>query len=307
MANAINYATLFQQALDQQAIAGATSGWMEANSGQVIYRGGKEIKIPKIAMNGLANYDRSAGFVNGDVTLEYETMQMTQDRGRSFSLDENDVDESNFVITASSTMAQFQKTQVIPEIDAYRYSKIASLAIAGSRASGGYTPVVADILSKLKADIAAVKDIVGDVPLIISMSALTKNILENSTEIQKQLQVIDFASGAYSTKVTMIDDNPIVSVPSARLKTAYVFNDGTTAGQIAGGFVADGAAKNINWLICSQTCPIAVSKTDNVRVFDPETNQSARAYKMDYRKYHDLWIPDNMLAHCFANIKEALA
>lgn len=307
MANNIEYAALFQKALDTQAIAGATSGWMEANSGQVIYKGGKEIKIPKIAMSGLADYNRATGFVNGDVTLEYETKAMTMDRGRAFSLDENDVDESNFVATAGNVMAQFQKTQVIPEIDAFRYSKIASLAIAGSKASGGYTPVASDILSKLKADIAAVKDVVGDVPLIITMSALTKNILENSAEITKQLVVTDFASGAYSTKVSMVDDNPIVAVPSARLKTSYVFQDGKTAGQEAGGFVADGNAKNINWLICSQTCPIAVSKTDNMRIFDPETNQSARAYKLDYRKYHDLWIPDNMLSHCFVNVKEALA
>ena len=36
--------------------------------------------------------------------------------------------------------------------------------------------------------------------------------------------------------------------------------------------------------------PIAVSRTDKVRIFDPETNQSARAWAIDYRKYHDLWI-----------------
>ncbi|WP_010236286.1 hypothetical protein [Clostridium arbusti] len=280
---------------------------MEANAGQVIYRGGKEIKIPNISMDGLANYDRALGFTAGDVTHEYETKTMTQDRGRSFSIDENEVDESNFVVTASNVMAQFQRTQVIPEIDAYRYSKIASLAIEGNRASGGYLPAAETILSKLKADIAAVKDVVGDVPLVITMSSITKNILESSTEIAKQLQVTDFASGVFSTKVTMVDDNPIIPAPSSRLKTAYVFNDGKTAGQTAGGFVADAAAKNINWLICAQTCPIAVSKTDAIRIFDPETNQSARAYKLDYRKYHDLWIPDNMLAHCFANIKEALA
>ncbi|MDF2884744.1 MAG: prophage protein, partial [Clostridiaceae bacterium] len=58
MANNIEYTSLFQNALDTQAVAGATSGWMEANAGQVIYKGGKEIKIPKISMSGLGNYDR---------------------------------------------------------------------------------------------------------------------------------------------------------------------------------------------------------------------------------------------------------
>lgn len=307
MANSISYASIFQQALDTQLIANSTSGWMEANAGQVIYNGGNEVKIPKISMDGMANYDRTNGFTQGGVNLTYETMTLTQDRGRTFSLDAMDVDETNFVATASNVMSEFQKTLVIPEIDAYRYSKIATLAIAGSQASGGYTPVATDILSKLKSDIAKVKDIAGDVPLVITMSSLTKNILETSAEISKQLVVNDFVSGAYSTKVVMIDDCPIVAVPSARLKTEYVFNDGKTAGQTAGGFTADANAKNINWIISVQNAPIAVSKTDTIRIFDPMTNQQANAYKLDYRKYHDIWIPDNKLKGVFVNVKEALA
>lgn len=85
--NTIAYATLFQQALDKQAVAKLTSGWMDANAGQVIYNGGKEVKIPKINMDGLGDYDRSKGFTDGAVTLEYETKVMTMDRGRSFMLD----------------------------------------------------------------------------------------------------------------------------------------------------------------------------------------------------------------------------
>ena len=307
MANSIAYAQIFQQALDTQLVAGATSGWMEANAGQVIYNGGNEIKIPKINMDGMANYNRNTGFTQGGVNLSYETMTLTQDRGRTFSLDAMDVDESNFVATASNVMSEFQKTLVIPEIDAYRYSKMATLAIAGSQAEGGYTPVASDILSKLKADIAKVKDVVGDIPLVITMSSLTKNILETSSEISKQLVVNDFVSGAYSTKVVMVDDCPIVAVPSARLKTAYIFNDGVTAGQTAGGFVADTNAKNINWIISAQQSPIAISKTDTIRIFDPLINQTANAYKLDYRKYHDIFIPDNKMKGIFVNIKEALA
>jgi hypothetical protein len=71
--NTLATATLFQQQLDKQMIEGATSGWMEQNAGQVKYSGGKEIKIPKISMDGLANYDRDNGYAQGAVTLEYET------------------------------------------------------------------------------------------------------------------------------------------------------------------------------------------------------------------------------------------
>lgn len=305
--NTIAYATLFQTALDKQAVAKLTSGWMDANAGQVIYNGGKEVKIPKINMDGLGDYSRSGGFTSGAVTLEYETRTMTMDRGRTFMLDAMDVNESNFVANASNVMGQFQATKVIPEIDAYRYSKIASLAIEKGVATGGYTPDKSTILEKLKADIAAIRDIVGgDVPLVITMSSLTSAVLDQADGITKQLSVMDFNKGEVSTKVKSLDGCPIIEAPSARLKTAYTFRDGKSSGQEAGGFVPAGGAKDINWLITPLTAPIAVNKTDKVRIFDPAINQDADAWKLDYRKYHDLWILDEALKICRANIRQAL-
>lgn len=51
--NTLEYAKIFMASLDKQLIETATSGWMEANAGQVKYSGGNEVKIPKISMNGL--------------------------------------------------------------------------------------------------------------------------------------------------------------------------------------------------------------------------------------------------------------
>lgn len=304
--NTLALATLFQQELDRQVVAGATSGWMEGNAGLVQYNGGNTVKIPKLTMDGLGNYDRSTGFTQGAATMAYETRTMGQDRGRTFMLDSMDVNETNFVANASNLMGEFQRTMVIPEIDAYRYSTIASLAIAGSKASGGYTPAKADIYSTLKADIAAVQDVVGAIPLVVTMSTATLSVLETSSELQHKLDVGSF-SGNIQSEVKKIDECPIIEVPSARLKTAYTFYDGVTAGQEAGGFVAAAGAKTINWIICAMNSPIAISKTDNMRIFDPATNQTADAWKLDYRKYHDLWITDNKLATVFVNCKEALA
>lgn len=126
--NTLATATNFQKALDVLAVREAVTGWMEANAGQVKYTGGAEVKIPKMSVQGLGDYDRDNGYLMGSATLEYETKKMTQDRGRKFQLDSMDVDETNFVTTASSVMGEFQRTKVIPEIDAYRLSKIATEA-----------------------------------------------------------------------------------------------------------------------------------------------------------------------------------
>lgn len=307
MPNVLEYAKIFQQELDKQVVAEATSGWMETNAGLVKYNGGNEVKIPKMVMDGLGNYDRTNGFVEGSVTLEYETRTLTQDRGRTFQLDRMDVDETNFVATAAAVMGEFQRTKVIPEIDAYRYSSIASQAIAKGRAVGGYTASESDIIKKLKHDIAEIYDVAGEIPLVIILSGAIAQILDTSTELTKQLGVVEFTKGTINTKVKAIDEVPILKVPSARMKTAYVFNDGKTTGQTAGGFVPAAGAKNINWIICPRTAPIAVSKTDKIRIFEPDTNQKADAWKIDYRKYHDLWNLDNQFDNIKVNIKEALA
>jgi hypothetical protein len=307
MANVLEYAKIFMQELDKQVVAQATSGWMEANAGLVKYNGGNEVKIPIIDMDALGDYDRTNGFVDGSVNLTYETKTMTQDRGRTFMLDRMDVDETNFVATAANVMGEFQRTHVIPEIDAYRYSSIATQAIAKSAAVGGYTPDESDVLKKLKEDIYAIYDVAGEIPLVITMNMQIAAVLENSAELNKMLSVIDFTQGDVKTTVRAIDNNPIIKVPSLRMKTKYVFYDGKTAGQEAGGFVADAEAKNINWIITPRTAPIAVSKTDKIRIFEPDTNQKADAWKIDYRKYHDLWIKDNQFKAIRVNIKEALA
>lgn len=307
MSNTIAYASIFQEELDKQMLVGATSGWMEPNSSLVKYSGGNEVKIPNIMMDGLGDYNRSDGFVKGSVNTTWQTHELTQDRGRTFSIDSMDVDESNFVATAGAVMGEFQRTKVIPEVDAYRYSKIAALAIAGDKASGGYTVAEATILNKLLADIANLQDTIGEGdPLILTLPFTVAALLDANTTIQKRMDVIEFEQGGIKTKVKSLDGHPIIRVPSARLKTAYEFLDGETAGQEAGGFKVAASAKEINWIISTRNAPIAISKTDKPRIFDPNTNQQADAWKIDYRKYHDLWIPTNKLAGVFVNVKEAL-
>ena len=63
--NTLATATLFQKTLDKAAVREAVTGWMDANAGQVIYNGGAEVKIPKMSVQGMGNYDRDAGYQIG--------------------------------------------------------------------------------------------------------------------------------------------------------------------------------------------------------------------------------------------------
>ena len=410
--NTLQMAQNFQTLLDQQMVVGATSGFMEVNAGEVKYNGGDTVKIPTLSVDGLANYDRDNGYNRGGVSLKYQDFKLTQDRGRKFLLDSMDVDESNFLATGTNVMTAFQKEQVIPEIDAYRYSKVAAYATQESRKTDAFTPDDTNIIKQLNKEIMEIEDLIGETgDLVIVMSARVQGILNEAagakglldvanfthgayntrvrtyneipgtnvmtafqkeqvipeidayryskvaayatqesrktdaftpddTNIIKQLNkeimeiedligetgdlvivmsarvqgilneaagakglldVANFTHGAYNTRVRTYNEIPIIGVPSARMKSQYVFNDGTTSGQEKGGFKADTGAKAINWLIMSRAAAIAVSKTDQMRIFDPNTTQQANAWSIDYRKFHDVWVPKNRLASVWAN------
>lgn len=301
--NTIEAAKIFMSALDQQMIEGSTSGWMEANAGQVKYSGGNEVKIPKISTSGMTDYDRDSGYNQGAVTFSFQTKTLTQDRGRQFLLDKMDVDETNFVASATTVMSDFQRTQVIPEVDAYRYSKI--YALAKDNCCKEYTPAASTILSALTADITAVQDSAGATDLVIIMPYTVADILDNSEKISRHINIGDFKQGGIDLKVKTYNGYPVIRVPSARMMSEYLFHDGKTSGQTAGGFAPTSSAVQINWIICPRTAPVAVSKTDNFKIFDPSVNQKADAWLIQYRKFHDLWITDNALKSCRVCVQPA--
>lgn len=305
--NTLATATLFQNKLDKVAIQEAVTGWMDANAGQVIYNGGAEVKIPKMSVQGLGDYDRDNGYQQGGVTLEYETRKMTQDRGRKFQLDPMDVNENNFVTTAAAVMGEFQRMYVVPEIDAYRLSKIATEAITAKKAgmvTYGYTPGAeqTSALRKLKEGIKAVRNMGYNTPLIVH--ATPDFIMELELELAGKITAVTFSQGGINTQVPSVDGVPLISTPSNRMYTAIKINDGKTGGQEQGGYKKGDTAKDINFMILPRTTPIAITKQDIMRIFDPTVNQKLNAWQMDYRRFHDLWVLDNKIDSVYLSIKD---
>lgn len=287
MANVIEYAKIYQKQLDTLAVQALRTGWMEANAGQVIYNGGKEIKIPKLSLDGLANYNRANGYANGSVTLEYETRTMTQDRGKKFNIDAMDVDESGFVATGAAVLGAFQAEKVIPEVDAFRMTSLYQIAKANNNVTT-YTPNASDILATLKADITkAKKRGAQNIVIHITFDALGK--LE--TAMAGQLRAQTFRVGGVDTQIPAIDGCPLIAMEDARMYKELTIS--ATDGYSGAGV--------INWIVVDGRTPIAVSKTDKPRIFTPEQNQDADAWVVTYRKYHDIWVADNKRGLVIAN------
>ena len=180
MPNYIETATICQKELDEAAVVESCTGWMDSNTKNVIYNGGNEVKIPKLTMDGLADYD--GNYVEGNIDFRYQTVTMTQDRGRGFTFDEITTDETNYALNIASAMGTFQREHVIPEIDAYRLSVIATKILDANKestisgmAKGGYTPTANTtnftVLKEIKTGIKAVREHYSG-PLIIDRKSV---------------------------------------------------------------------------------------------------------------------------------------
>ena len=81
-----------------------------------------ELIIPMMEMDGLANYNRNGGYVDGDVTLTNQTVACNYDRGRKFFVDSMDNAETAG-IAFGRLSGEFIRTKVVPEMDAFRLSQ----------------------------------------------------------------------------------------------------------------------------------------------------------------------------------------
>lgn len=291
--NTVEAAKIFQSALDKKVEKQLTSAWMEVPSNFVQYDGGDEVKLPSIVVDGLGNYDRDGGYTVGGVTLSWNTYKLTQDRGRAFLLDAMMVNETNFILTATSVMDEFQRTQVVPEIDAYRYSKLAAVAKSENTTAKSYTKPD-ELYSAIKKDIAKLQDAgvdFGNIILTISAGALS--VLEESEMAARRMNYTKLGEGEVGGRILKIGDVEVNVVPQNRLVTEIQVNDGKTSGQEKGGWAKASSAKDINYIICPKDAPQAVTKQDIIRIFSPEQNQKANAWSIDYRRFHDLWVPES--------------
>ena len=101
------------------------------------------------SMDGLADYSRNGGYVDGDVTLTNETVQFNYDRGRAFSIDAMDNEETAGV-AFGKLASEFIRTKVVPELDAFRFAKYAGITGISKVSAGATLATGADVISALR-------------------------------------------------------------------------------------------------------------------------------------------------------------
>ena len=122
MANAIELAKSYVPKLDEVYKLAALTSVLDSD-GAELKEGANagEFIIPKMSMDGLGAYDRNNGYAQGSVTMENETVKANFDRGRKFVVDVAD-DLETAGLAFGKLSAEFIRTMVVPEVDAFRFA-----------------------------------------------------------------------------------------------------------------------------------------------------------------------------------------
>lgn len=240
----------------------------------------KEILLPSIILEGLGDYDRATGYDVGEVTFEWQTHEFTQDRAKSFLIDAMDNAET-LDVAFGAVSGQFVRTKVAPEVDAYRFATMASKAGGSVDANLTKDTALQAIDVGLEALLEAEVDLAN---VVIFISPKVYTFLKQSNLITRQF-VTNVGTAEINREVETLNGRPVVVVPQSRFYTEIKLG--------ADGYEKGDDGLDINFLIVDVNAVLGITKHAPLRVFTPEQNQSADAWRFNYRIYHDLFVPDN--------------
>lgn len=286
MGNSIALAQKYLPLLDEIYKAESKSAILDSTNVQFL--NANTIKVFKTSMDGLGNYNRNTGFVAGDVTGTWETMTLLRDRGRTFMIDRMD-NEETLDLAFGTLVGEFLRTRVIPEVDAYTFAKLAGWSGIDTATAANVTVGTTDVPALIDEGTRSMGE--HEVPkagrlLFISETAYAGLRAKVVRTVMNDVRGIN-------REIETYDEMPVIRVPQSRFYTAITLYDGVTSGQTAGGYVGTSGAYNINFMIVHPSAVVKATKHVLPRIFTPDENQTADAYKFDYRLYHDTFVYDN--------------
>lgn len=294
--NTLEFATKFAGELDKMIVQKSVTGFFADNLLRAKFVGAKTVIIPDIDFVGLADYDRDNGFSKGKMTVAQTSYTLTQDRARSLQIDREDMDETGIANLAGQIMGEYVRTKVVPELDAYTLSKLAGIAIDKTHTKTLDTSKVYELFVNATNEIQAKTGF--DTELVVFVNPAVYAAFMNSSEIQRHITVSDFKQGEINLKVKKLNDITIIPVADNRMKTKY--EDDLENG----GLKPAAGAKDIGMLVLPKKAAHLVKKSEKMRVFEPDKNPDADAYKFDYRVYYDVLVKKSELDNISAVISE---
>lgn len=279
MANSLEFAKKFLPVLDDIYKSLSVTQGMDAGK-KVDFTGTNEVNVLKTSTTGLGDYSRTNGYPKGDITANWETLKLTEERGKELSIDRMDNEEMANVFGIIT--GQFMRDWVVPEVDAFRFAKYAS--------ASGITKATPAILTKdtiiAEIDEANRQLNADEVPIagrILYINSDLQPILNNAFARSWGSQ------SSVSTMLTSYNGIPIKYVPPTRFYSEIMLNDGSEAW----GYKKSENGKNINFMLIYPEAILQVVKLTLPKVFTPDENQDKDMWKFQFRIYHDAFVYEN--------------
>lgn len=246
------------------------------------------LKIPKITLDGLADYSRSGGYVGGDANLSFEEKSFNYERGRKFTVDAVD-DIDTVGLMSANIMATFLREKVVPEVDAFRFAKYCSLASTGNKVAETIT--AANVIEKITDGVSKLDDAeVQEEDRFLFVTPAIKRMIDNLDTTKSRAILDDF-------------EDRIYTVPQSRFQTAI-----DLVGTGAGGYTSHVATEsgdyngaNINFMIVGKSALIQFAKHVVNKVVAPEENQTSDGWMFFYRENGIAEAKDNKKASIYVS------
>lgn len=327
MANSIDLITKYgTKAWDKVYKAEACSSVLDGDRDLLKFTGVKTVKIAKFASTGLGDYHRANkqtegnyagnstsnydgtnvkgyGYQQGDVSLEWEEFTIKCDRGTQLRIELFDDEETDGLAVAASTK-EFSRTKVIPEVDAYVFSKLAEYA---GTVSTSEIKLTTGTGYNANGPIQALNDAfevlgdyeVPDVDQVIFCSNKFFNQLRSTGEVVKVLRQTEYGENV-KFSIGEYEGRDIIAVPANRFRTLIQLNGDD-------GYSWQTGSQKIDFIVVAKSAVAHVTKYDKVKVFGPEVVQDFDGYKVNIRIYHDVFVPDNKRIGIYVHTSDVAA
>lgn len=271
--NNIELSTIYLPLLDQKYKAEAKTSVLDGDETVAKKGGNGEIKIAKLDMSALGDFDRKSGYTKGNTTLTWETIKYDKERSQDLRIDRLDNAES-LGLPFAKLSGEFMRLHVAPETDAARIAKIAGT----------------DGISKKEETLDTGEAVVA------ALRACTNKMDEDEVVEENRILFITPTllgmlsdMDSYKSKEVLNRFSQVIKVPQSRMYTKIDLKTGKTEY----GFAKAADGKSINFL-CVEESAVVSAMEQFVKYFSPDQDQEGDSHVFKYRNY-------NLYAHVYEN------
>lgn len=280
MPNTVEYAKRFTSVIDNLYKTSAVTADLSAAT-MPDFSGVNEVKVLRVSTNGLGDYSRNNGYPKGDVTANWQTMTLTEERGKEITIDRMDNEEVLGKVFGA-VVGDFMRLHVVPELDAYRFARYAGDQRIQSAAPAALTkdtvfPAIDEAMRALTEK---------EVPLEGRRLYISSNLIPVISQAFARQYGSD---SSVSNLLNAYNGVPIRYVPPSRFWSGITLHDGSENW----GFKAAEGASPLNFMLLHPSALLQVEKFALPKIFNPDVNQDKDAWKFQFRLYHDCFIYDN--------------